>query len=176
MMATCRPASAISSNRRRQSSASASVTKRCGQYVTAFVPMRMFWTWSNSGASSGSMYFRSIFVRMIIGSPPVNSTSVMSRMRPEIAEQVIGLRRLELDVLQPHELRPPEAVGAVGMAGLPRRGKEQQGLAVLVLQPRKPLPVEHRDVMGELSCRMGIEALPDPVHGGGQSRPVADVQ
>ena len=55
MTATWRPAAVISSNRRRQSSASASETNRCGQYATAFVPMRMFWTWSNSGASSGSM-------------------------------------------------------------------------------------------------------------------------
>ena len=88
---------------------------RCGQYPSAFVPIRMFWMCSNSGARSGSMYLRSTDDRMIIGSPPVTNTSVDLGVGLQIGHKIVRFLRLKLQVLEPHELGPPKAISAIGM-------------------------------------------------------------
>ena len=91
----------------------------------------------------------------------------------QVGDEIVRLLRLELQILHAHELRPPEAVRAVGVAGLARSGKEQDRLAVLVLQPGQRPPVELRDVVRELPRRVGVQAAADPLHLGGERLGVA---
>ena len=75
---------------------------------------------------------------MTIGSPPVNSTSRDLGVAAQVRDAAARSRRCaNLQVLHADELRPAEAVRAVGVAGLPLAGEEQHRLAVLVLQARQ---------------------------------------
>ena len=75
---------------------------------------------------------------------------------------VVG-RHLELGLVD--ELRPPEAVGAVGVAGLALLGEEQHGLRVLVLEPGEPHAVHVRRVEQQLAGWVGVESHPDLMRG-----------
>jgi hypothetical protein len=125
--------------------------------------MRMFWMCASSGASSGSMNSASERVFMIIGSPPVIRTSVTSGC-VQVGHQLGAFAGVELHVVHADELRPAEAEGAVGVAGLARAREEQHRFLVLVLQAFQGRVVHARDVVGHLAGRVRIHAHADLVH------------
>ena len=55
----------------------------------------------------------------------------------EIPKEGTGLLLGEAELVVTDELRPPETVGAIGVAGLCGRGEDQDGLAVFVLNARQ---------------------------------------
>ena len=92
------------------------------------------------------------------------------RVLAEIGDQradIVG-RHLQLRLV--HELRPPEAVGAVRVAGLALPREEQHRLRVLVLQPRQRPAVQAGRVQQQLPGRMRVEPHPDLVRGCAQRR------
>ena len=82
-------------------------------------------------------------------------------MLSQVAAQALALAHRELLAFQPHELGPAEAERAVGVTGLPLRGKEQDRLAVLVLHSLKRHPVQLGHVVLHLAGGMRIQGHPN---------------
>jgi hypothetical protein len=95
---------------------------------------------------------------MIIGSPPVMSTLLTSGVLAQVGDELVGLAGRELEVFEPDELRPAEAVRAVGVTGLPLRREEEHRLPVLVLHAGEPGSADARYVQLHLACRMRVHA------------------
>ena len=132
---------------------------------------RCGWCAAESTASIGSMWPMNRSVLMIIGSPPVTSTSETSGCRRRWPISSVALGR-EPQVGVADELGPAEAVGAVGVAGLPVRGEVEHRLAVLVLQARRwqpsgPTGTFERQLLGRVRVELGA----DVAHQVGQARP-----
>ena len=81
----------------------------------------------------------------------------------QVAAQQLALAHRKLLALQPHELRPAEAEGAVGVTGLALRGEEQRRFAILVLHTRQRLTVVAGHVVFHLTGRMRVQRHPDLV-------------
>ena len=80
------------------------------------------------------------------------------RVELEVGHQPVDLLAGELEVVELHELRPPEAIGAVGVAGLALGGEEQHRLPVLVLHALHHLFLQEPGVHLHLARGMGVEA------------------
>ncbi len=80
---------------------------------------------------------------------------------PQIALPAVPLAAGELQLVDADELRPAEAVGAVGVAGLTRRREEQHRLTVLVLDTRYRLAVQQRHVQLQLPGGMRVQRVLD---------------
>ena len=78
MMARCSPASAISPNMESSSSASGSVSTLYGQYASILVPILMVRRCGMRASIRALTYRPNMPAFIIIGSPPVNSTSDIS--------------------------------------------------------------------------------------------------
>jgi hypothetical protein len=81
-------------------------------------------------------------------------------VRAQILGQPVRFARGELQLLEPDELRPAEAVRTVREAGLPAAGEEQHRLAVLVLHALE-VRVGRRPVERGLAGGVGVEAQLD---------------
>jgi len=104
--------------------------------------------------------------RIPAGDQDAGHLRVLAQVGDQRAD-IIG-RHLQLGLV--HELRPPEAVGAVRVAGLALPGEEQHRLRVLVLQPRQRPAVQAGRVQQQLPGRMRVEPHPDLVRGFAQRR------
>ena len=82
-------------------------------------------------------------------------------MFPQVGLEFAGLFGGNLQVLVAHELGPAETEGAIAVADLPGRGEEQHGFAIFVLETVDALPVDGRNVVFQLACRVWIQAGPD---------------
>lgn len=78
------------------------------------------------------------------------------RVSPQVGHEALRVRGLEMQLRQVDELRPAEAVGAVGMAGLSLAGEEEDGLLVLVLQAGQLAAVEIGHVVLPLAAGMRV--------------------
>jgi len=90
-------------------------------------------------------------------------------MLAEVGHQradIVG-RHLQVGLID--ELRPPEAVAAVRVTGLPLPGEEEHRLRVLVLQAGQRPTVQAGRVQMQLAGRMGVQPHPDLVRGGAQA-------
>jgi hypothetical protein len=78
-------------------------------------------------------------------------------MPAKVAHHLADVVGGELQVRVTDELRPSEAVGAVGVTGLPLFGEDQRGFVIFVLHARHRLLVHLRDVELLLTCRVRVE-------------------
>ena len=104
--------------------------------------------------------------RIPAGDQDAGHLGVLAEVGDQRADIIGG--HLQLGLV--HELRPPEAVGAVGVAGLALPGEEQHRLRVLVLQPRQRPAVQAGRVQQQLPGRMRVEPHPDLMRGFAQRR------
>ena len=81
----------------------------------------------------------------------------------QVVVQAVRLAMRLLELVDADELRPAEAVAAVGVAGLALRGEHEHRLAVLVLDAVERLSLELGAVLLELVARMRIERPADLV-------------
>ena len=58
------------------------------------------------------------------------------------------------------ELRPAEAISAIGVAGLALRRKDQHRLPVFVLQAEHRMSAQHRHIVLDLPAGMRVERAP----------------
>jgi hypothetical protein len=92
-------------------------------------------------------------------------------MLPQVSDQRLDVVGGHLQVGLVNELSPPEAVGAVRVAGLPLTGKEQDRFRVLVLQARQRSSVQAGRVQYELSGWVRVQPHPYLVRPGGDLLP-----
>jgi hypothetical protein len=81
----------------------------------------------------------------------------------QIADEAVDVVGGELQVGLPDELRPPKAVGAVGMTGLSLLGEEEHRLGIFVLHTGHRLLADARNVEFQLARRVRVEPHPDLV-------------
>lgn len=79
----------------------------------------------------------------------------------QVVHQTARFQGGEAQVGIAHELCPAEAVGAIGVAGLPLSREVEHGLPVLVLEARHRFPVHCGDVELLLAGGVRVEASPD---------------
>ena len=87
----------------------------------------------------------------------------------EIGHQRADIVGCHLQLRLVHKLCPPEAVGAVRVAGLALPGEEQHRLRVLVLQAGQWPAVQARRVQQQLPRRVRVQPHPDLARGGAQA-------
>ena len=82
-------------------------------------------------------------------------------MVAHVTVESLCLARGELEVVQPDELSPTEAVAAIGVTGLAGGREEENRLAVLVLHPFQWVAVEGGHVEVHLPGGVGIQLVLD---------------
>ena len=82
-------------------------------------------------------------------------------VRAKVRDERFRFAVREFQLVDADELRPTEAIGAVGVAGLALAREEENCLAVLVLKSRERASVEGRDVELHLAGRMRVQPLLD---------------
>ena len=83
------------------------------------------------------------------------------RVSAQILDEGGGVLRDEPRNVTADKLRPPEAVRAIRVAGLPGSGEEEHRLRILVLQPRKHIAMQPGRVQFDLSAGMRVEFATD---------------
>ena len=99
--------------------------------------------------------------RIAPGDEDVRDASMLA----QIVHEAFGLLCREFEIVDADELRPAEAEGAIGVAGLAVAGEEQHRLFVLVLHALEALLVQHGHVVLELAGGVGVEGQTNPVRG-----------
>ncbi len=79
----------------------------------------------------------------------------------EVFDDELGVAHGKFELVHAYKLRPAEAKGAVGVAGLPLTGEEEHGLPVFVLHAGELGALYLRYILGALPGRVGVELHPD---------------